>query len=110
MNKRYPQKNYLCKNLKYLRNDIRQEDIAKMVGVGRNNYQAWEKGRAIPQTEHLLKLSLLYCVSIDYLVRKDLSMIKDIEIKMDFHIVQNGLAQIDILNNHNHVDTNTAKI
>ncbi len=98
MNKRYPQKNYLCKNLKYLRNDIRQEDIAKMVGVGRNNYQAWEKGRAIPQTEHLLKLSLLYGVSIDYLIRKDLSLMKEIDILKDFHSVQNNLTQIDIIN------------
>lgn len=60
----------LGNNLKQLRQKmgLRQEDVAKMVGVERSTLANWERGAKQPSVEMLVKLSQLYGVSLDELV------------------------------------------
>ncbi|WP_297202816.1 helix-turn-helix domain-containing protein [Thermanaeromonas sp.] len=56
--------------LKQLRQRVglRQEDVARMVGVERSTVANWERGAKQPSLETLVKLSQLFGVSLDELV------------------------------------------
>lgn len=57
-------------SLKQLRQrmGLRQDDVAKMVGVERSTVANWERGAKQPSLETLVKLSQLFGVSLDELV------------------------------------------
>ena len=65
----------LSKNLFYLRkkNKITQEELADRLGVSRQSVSKWETGEASPETDKLIALSDFYGVSLDELVRTDLT-------------------------------------
>lgn len=92
--------NYLAKNLRWLRNrtEYTQATLAYCIEAKRSNYESMEAGRTLPQTKHLRRLSLLYEVSIDYLVRKDLSKLSPVDVWENFILIQEQLAEIDVLN------------
>ena len=46
-----------------------QEDLAERLGVSRQAISRWELGTTLPDAPNLLKLSDLFGVSIDYLLR-----------------------------------------
>lgn len=48
-----------------------QEDLADRLGVSRQAISRWELGSTLPDAPNLLKLSDLFGVSIDYLLRDD---------------------------------------
>ncbi|WP_047758091.1 helix-turn-helix domain-containing protein [Geobacillus sp. ZGt-1] len=48
--------------------NMRQEDVAKKIGVGRTTYAMYEQGKREPDYETLLKLADLFEVSTDYLL------------------------------------------
>lgn len=75
----------LAKYLRMLRDshDLKQDDIAKQLGITRGTYSHYENGRLTPPADALYKLSSIYHVSLDQLVR--LSMEKDGEELMKFH-------------------------
>ncbi|MEK4233251.1 helix-turn-helix transcriptional regulator [Anoxybacillus sp. FSL W8-0703] len=56
--------------LQELRNEmkLRQEDVAKKIGVGRTTYAMYEQGKREPDYETLLKIANFFGVSIDYLL------------------------------------------
>lgn len=56
--------------LKKLRENkqLSQEYVAKKLGITRQGYAKYEKGTAQPDFDSLKKLSLLFEVSIDYLI------------------------------------------
>ncbi|URZ07562.1 helix-turn-helix domain-containing protein [Clostridium felsineum] len=56
--------------LKTLRsmNGIKQEDVAKAIGISKSGYGYYEQGRSMPDPEMLLKLSKFFNVSVDYLL------------------------------------------
>ncbi len=56
--------------LQELRNktNLRQEDVAKKIGVGRTTYAMYEQGKREPDYETLLKIAELFGVSTDYLL------------------------------------------
>lgn len=58
------------KRLKDLRedNDFSQLDIAQILKVRRQTYADYENGTSTIKTKHLITLSKLYKVSIDYIV------------------------------------------
>ncbi|MCK0472829.1 helix-turn-helix domain-containing protein [Halalkalibacter sp. APA_J-10(15)] len=58
----------LSKKLKMLRGTMRQEDVAKEIGVSRATYGHYEIGRTEPDNETLKKLADYYHVSTDYLL------------------------------------------
>ncbi len=64
-----------AKNLQYLRkrDKITQEDLADRLGVSRQSVSKWETGEAYPETEKLIALCDLFAVSLDDLMRRDIS-------------------------------------
>lgn len=66
---------YIAKNLQYLRRreKITQEDLAEKLNVSRQSVSKWETGEAYPETEKLLALCNLFNVSLDGLMRTDLT-------------------------------------
>ena len=48
---------------------LTQEDLAEKIGVSRQAISKWEIGSALPDIDNLGKLSLIFGVSLDYLVK-----------------------------------------
>ena len=80
---------YITSNLKYLRTqkNLKQEDIAKILGRNRTLVSAWENNTREINLIDLTKLSLFFNISIDDLIEKDLTNEKnefdEIEILFD---------------------------
>ena len=70
--------NFLSTNIKYLRqiNNLKQEDIANIVGKARSLVSQWESDDREITTEDIIKLSNYFKIPMDLLVGKDLR-IKD---------------------------------
>lgn len=49
-----------------------QEQLAEQLGVSRQSVSKWESGMSIPDLEKLLKMSALFDVSTDYLLKDEL--------------------------------------
>ena len=66
---------FFNQNVKTLRskNRLTQTEAGKIFGVGQSTYQKWELDRT-PSLEIILKISNYYKISIDNLIRKDLSV------------------------------------
>lgn len=54
-----------------LQANLTQKDIADQLNITQPTYQGWESGKRNPSGKTLEKLSLLFNVSIDYLLGKD---------------------------------------
>lgn len=67
---------YLAQNLKYLRSKAgeKQKDIAELLGFrGKSSLCAVETGKAGMSIDNLVKLADYFRVTLDQLVKKDLS-------------------------------------
>ena len=51
--------------------DMKQTDIAKMLGIQQTVYSRYERGYQNIPLEHLLKLADFYKVSLDYIFERD---------------------------------------
>ena len=62
--------NMIFKNIKGLREDgdIKQHQLAKLLGIAQNTYSQYETGKIAFTDEMLIKLADFYGTSIDYLV------------------------------------------
>lgn len=62
-----------CDRLRKYReaNRLTQEELAEKIDVSRQTISKWERGEASPDTENLLKLSALYGMTIDELLKTD---------------------------------------
>ncbi len=91
--------------LKLLRkeNNLTQEELSFKLNVSRQAITKWESGEGIPDIENLKQISILFNVSIDELVKEDLSM--NIEIKKQFVYLQ----EIEI-DHTKHFDINICKL
>ena len=58
---------------------LSQEDLAEKIGVTRQTIANWEKGKTYPDIGSVLKLSDLYNVSLDELLKEDAAMRKHTE-------------------------------
>lgn len=65
----------LAKNLQYLRkrDKVTQEELADRLGVSRQSVSKWETGEAYPETDKLIMLCDLFNVSLDGLLRGDVT-------------------------------------
>lgn len=52
-----------------LKRGWRQEDVAAMLNMARASYAKYETGKNIPTTENIIKLSEIYNISTDYLLK-----------------------------------------
>lgn len=66
-------------NLKYLRtiNNLTQEDLAEKMKVSRQTISKWESDTAYPEMEKIFKLSELFSISLDKLLKEDLTKKRD---------------------------------
>ena len=58
---------------------LSQEQLAEQLGITRQTVANWEKGKTYPDIASVLKLSDLYSVSLDELLKEDTSMRKHVE-------------------------------
>lgn len=58
---------------------LKQEDVAKQVGVSRQTMSNWENDRSYPDLASVLKLSDLYGISVEEMLREDGNLRKKIE-------------------------------
>ena len=76
-------------------NNLTQEELAKKVNTSRSNIANYENNKNKPSVEVLEKLSLLFNVSIDYLLGK--TTIKNTEhFEISFNKETEGLSDEDI--------------
>ena len=63
----------LSKQLKSARTDasLSQEELAKKIGVSRQTISNWENCRSYPDIGSLIKLSDLYGISLDAMLKED---------------------------------------
>lgn len=73
---------HLSLNLKILRKtrQLSQEEVSKLLGLTRSTYSGYENGIAEPGIQNLLNISDFFKVSLDDLVRRDLSKATDQEL------------------------------
>ena len=60
-----------------------QEELADQLGVSRQAISRWELGTTLPDAPNLLKLSDLFSVSVDYLLRDDYESESDLPLVGD---------------------------
>jgi transcriptional regulator with XRE-family HTH domain len=60
---------------------LSQEDIAEKLHVSRQAVSKWERGINEPDIETIVRLSDLYGVTIDQLLRADLSVVRKLAVK-----------------------------
>ncbi|MDA2491345.1 helix-turn-helix domain-containing protein [Bacillus cereus] len=59
---------------------LRQEDMAKQLGIARTTYAMYEQGNREPDYNTLIKLATFFEVSIDYLLGKtEIRQVTDIQ-------------------------------
>lgn len=70
--------NYFSNNIKYIRRvkKISQIQLADNLGLKYSAISAWENKRSYPSVDILLKISTLFTISIDDLLKKDLSKVE----------------------------------
>ena len=68
--------NFLGKNIRYLRkqNSQSQAGLASVIGKGQTTIGNWENGVSEPGVEELLTLSNYFDISVDILLKIDLSL------------------------------------
>ena len=66
---------YIPKNIKYLRrkHGFTQETFAEALGINRPSVGAYEEGRADPRLNTLAKMAELFSISVDELIKEDLT-------------------------------------
>ncbi len=67
---------YIPNNIKYLRKKYKytQETFAEALGINRPSVGAYEEGRADPRLQTLSKMAELFNVSVDELIKEDLTV------------------------------------
>ena len=78
-------------------NDLTQEDLASQLGISKRTLLRYESGVSEPTISVLISLSLLFNVSVDYIIgTKDTTEIDEISIKNELDHVIQSLSLIHI--------------
>ena len=75
---------FLCENLKFLRKRRKktQDDVAFALELKRSTLNGYENGIGEPKLERLIALADYYRISIDDLVRKDLTKLPESKLRI----------------------------
>ncbi|MDT2735554.1 helix-turn-helix transcriptional regulator [Enterococcus pseudoavium] len=67
--------------LKMRRNELKltQDYVAEKLGITRQTISNWENGRSYPDIERIIRLSELYELSLDELLKGDQKMVKHLQ-------------------------------
>ncbi len=68
----------LCENIQFHRKrlNLSQEDLGNMLFVSRQTVRMWEKEQTAPSVDNLVRLSEIFSVSVDELLKGDLSPVE----------------------------------
>ena len=82
--------------LKNARNEANftQEDIAEKIGVSRQTISNWENNKSYPDIISIIKLSDIYSISLDTLLKEDENMIKHLDESTNVVKSKNRLRKI----------------
>ncbi|PDZ04038.1 transcriptional regulator [Bacillus cereus] len=76
---------------------LRQEDMAKQLGIARTTYAMYEQGNREPDYNTLIKLATFFEVSIDYLLGtteiRQITYVQDSELYQWFEDIKNATPQ-----------------
>ncbi|MGF2053428.1 helix-turn-helix domain-containing protein [Vagococcus fluvialis] len=60
---------------------LTQDELAEKIHVSRQTISSWENSKSLPDVTSLVLLSDVYQISLDELIKGDISMIKKLEVK-----------------------------
>lgn len=91
----------LFKKLKDIResNDLKQKDIAKILGVSRPNYTRWETKEKIIPLERLNDLCNYFNINMDYVIGLSNKKIKVSNSKLDKSVIGENIKEFRKKNN-----------
>lgn len=75
-----------------------QEDLAEQLSVSRQSVSKWESGASIPDLDKIIKLSTIFGVSTDYLLKDDLEEIAFAEYADDEMVDVGRMVSLDEAN------------
>ena len=84
------------------KNMLTQEELAYQLNVSRQTATKWETGTIYPNIEYLIKLSNLFGVSIDYLVKEDNYMNHEDFVKETMQLDYESINILKNIKNSNH--------
>lgn len=88
-----------------LKKELRQEQVAKLIGVNKNVIASYENDTKQPSFEILIRLANLYRVSTDYLLGQtnsrlvDISGLSEQEVALVCELVKSLAKKSEIINN-----------
>ena len=59
--------------------NLKQDELAERIGVSRQTISNWENNRSFPDIGSLLKLSDLYSISLDEMLKQDRGVVQQLE-------------------------------
>lgn len=66
-----------------IKKNITQEDLAEELGVSRQTISSWENGKSYPDILSIIKISDIFNISLDKLLKEDDNLINSMQEKMD---------------------------
>lgn len=65
------------------KNNISQENLAEQLGISRQTISSWETGKSYPDIVSVIKMSYIFNVSLDKMLKEDKKLINNMQEKMD---------------------------
>lgn len=64
-------------------NNISQESLAEQLGVSRQTISSWENGKSYPDLVSIIKMSDIFNISLDKMLKEDIKLVNNMQEKMD---------------------------
>ena len=64
-------------------NNISQENLAEQLGVSRQTISSWENGKSYPDLVSIIKMSDIFNISLDKMLKEDKKLVNNMQEKMD---------------------------
>lgn len=64
-------------------NNISQESLAEQLGVSRQTISSWENGKSYPDLVSIIKMSDIFNISLDKMLKEDKKLVNNMQEKMD---------------------------
>lgn len=65
------------------KNNISQESLAEQLGISRQTISSWETGKSYPDIVSVIKMSDIFNISLDKMLKEDKKLINNMQEKMD---------------------------
>lgn len=65
------------------KNNITQESLAEQLGISRQTVSSWETGKSYPDIVSVIKMSDIFNISLDKMLKEDKKLVNNMQEKMD---------------------------